>query len=189
VEQRCIPSDPQREVCNLIDDDCDDEVDENVVEPCINQWDAFEGSTGRCLDGMIVGCDEDRLCLNQNGICEGQMIDCAAKYEVDPCIAAMYDEECDGVDSDCDGLVDDKDYDSDSYIDANCTLAGGDDCDDNNPVINPGVDDDGDGYNVCIDCDDLDSTVNPGALDVCNDGIDQVQNESMIDSLREIVGK
>jgi hypothetical protein len=80
------------------------------------------------------------------------------------------------------------DIDGDGYIADNC---GGDDCDDNDPLVNPGaaelacdyvdndcdgdldpeeVDDDGDGYEECLgDCDDTDAAIYPGAPEVaCN---------------------
>ncbi len=49
------------------------------------------------------------------------------------------------------------------------------DCDDTDADINPGVDDDGDGFDVCVDCDDTDADINPGVdddddgEDVCTD--------------------
>ncbi len=95
-------------------------------------------------------------------------------------------EICNGVDDDCDGLVDEGfDTDNDGYT----TCQG--DCDDNNALRYPGafelcnaIDDncngtvdegydaDADGYRVCDgDCNDNNAAVRPGALEVCN-GID-----------------
>lgn len=51
-------------------------------------------------------------------------------------------EICNGIDDDCDGLIDDAD---------------------------PDMDLDGDGYGACVDdCDDMDPAVHPGASEVCN---------------------
>ena len=59
-------------------------------------------------------------------------------------------ETCDGVDNNCDGLVDDAD------LAVNC---------------NQPVDFDGDGFAEDVDCDDTDPDVNPNAPETC-DGID-----------------
>ena len=79
------------------------------------------------------------------------------------------------------------DQDADTYRRPEC---GGNDCDDEDPTVNPdspetcnGVDDDcnglvddaddgdGDGANICLDCNDLDPLIRPGAPERCN-GLD-----------------
>jgi len=96
-------------------------------------------------------------------------------------------EACDGIDTDCDGILppDEADDDGDGW-----TVCGGD-CDDGAFQVHPGanevcntedddcdgvipadeVDNDGDYYLACIDCDDDDPTVNPIAPEIC-DGLD-----------------
>jgi MYXO-CTERM domain-containing protein len=76
----------------------------------------------------------------------------------------------DEIDQDCDGIDQTGDEDDDTYIDADC---GGDDCDDNDPDINPGVDADADGSNACEDCDDDNADNFPDNPETCDDGIDQ----------------
>jgi predicted outer membrane repeat protein len=99
-------------------------------------------------------------------------------------------ETPDGVDEDCDGVVDNDtdafDDDGDGYNEWDG------DCDDGEALVNPGApeycngidddcdgvlpayeeDGDGDGYIECADCDDTDTSVYPGAPETCDDGVD-----------------
>jgi len=103
-------------------------------------------------------------------------------------------EICDGLDSDCDGVipVDEEDFDMDSV-----SICEGD-CDDMDGLNTPGrmeqcdgqdndcdgapevdeVDDDGDGQLACLDCDDADPLTFVGAQEAC-DGIDNDCNGSL----------
>jgi hypothetical protein len=75
--------------------------------------------------------------------------------------------------SDCDDAdvaVGSGDLDGDGY-DA-CNAEDPLDCDDEDAAVNPGVDADSDGYNMCMDCDETDAAINPGADEVWYDGID-----------------
>ena len=99
-------------------------------------------------------------------------------------------ETINGVDDDCNGLVDDGTVAYDDDGDGYSELDG--DCDDAWDYLNPGSpeycdgfdtdcdgtippdeqDLDGDGFMACDECDDGDATVHPGATEVCDDGVD-----------------
>ena len=111
--------------------------------------------------GLNPGVDDDG---DGSSICE----DCD---DDDPDLYPGNLEECgDGVDQDCSGADDSGDEDGDGFLNEVCT--GGNDCDDTDFSVNPGVDLDGDGFSACDDCDDLAPTAFPGNPEVCGDGID-----------------
>ena len=99
----------------------------------------------------------------------------------------------DGLDNDCNGFVDDKDVDSDGFLDSDC---GGSDCDDLDSAVHPGaaevcdgkdsdcdgvkrpgeLDEDGDGNPYCAgDCDDTDPMIH--GLDIDGDGTSACQGD------------
>ncbi len=113
------------EDCDGVDDDCDGWIDEDA--------DGIEGAL--CAeDGDGDGDDED---------------DCD---DTDAAIHPGAEELCNGVDDNCDGLIDE---DAAGHEGALC----------------PPEDGDGDGWDGDEDCDDTDAAVFPGAEELCN-GID-----------------
>ena len=102
---------------------------------------------------------------------DGYVDSCGDCDPADPAINPGATEICgDGIDQDCSGADDVADFDMDNYDALAC---GGDDCDDTDAAINPGVDGDLDGSDVCADCDDGDAHNFPGNAEVCGDGFDQ----------------
>ncbi|MDM8002861.1 MAG: putative metal-binding motif-containing protein [Bacteroidota bacterium] len=160
-----------------------------------------------------IGDDDDDTYTEAEGDCNDN----------DPAIHPGVTDMCDGVDNDCDGQTDEDaswrtyylDSDHDGYGDpavtasycsaesasADSYILSAGDCNDNDPGINPGIDEanenlcgdgidqdckdgdlpcsaiednDGDGYTeVNGDCDDTDDSVYPGAPEIPGDGIDQ----------------
>ena len=147
----CAPFDPSvhpgaQETCNGVDDDCDGEADEEV-------------SGGACLTQNELGaCEGAVVCVDGSMVCSGQ--------EALP-------EICDGVDNDCDGLVDESYPDSDLDGLPDCI---DDDADDDqvpngsdNCPTQPNMDQedlDLDGSGDACDP-DLDGDLVPNALDNC----------------------
>jgi hypothetical protein len=139
------------------------------------------------LAGCIPAAYPDEWDWDEDG--QGNEIDCEPN---DGLIFGGQDEACgDGIDNDCDGLVDlndpeCRDRDGDGAVDSS-------DCEPDDPEVYPGApevcdgkdsdcdgqllqdedtDDDGDGYYLCIDCEDSDPAVHPGRSEICGDGAD-----------------
>ena len=139
------------EVCNGLDDDCDGEVDEEGG----SDWYADMDEDGYGDGPATSYCTPPAGWVAVDGDCDD------ANPDANP--GAI--EECDGVDDNCDGQIDEGlasaryiDGDGDGFGDDataffSCTADAG-------TVELPG------------DCDDSDSAVNPSATEVC-DGVDQ----------------
>ncbi len=211
------------ELCNGVDDDCDDAVDEELAQT----WYADADADGYGdPDSSTEACDPGSGWVADSRDCD----------DGDPAVHPDAEELCNGIDDDCDDATDEDDAadagtwyaddDDDGYGDpstsaAACsqpsgTVANASDCDDADPAVHPaaeeqcnGIDDDcdgttdeddaidastwyadadADGYGdasaantACdqpsghstddSDCDDADPAVHPAADELCN-GVD-----------------
>lgn len=175
-------------------DDCDDS--DPAINPSIVEV-YYDGVDADCAGDSDFDADHD-----------GRDAAAFGGVDCDDTTAATYPgapEQCDHLDNDCDEVIDEDpidpltwyvDADNDGYGDPDswavacfegAGVAGnGDDCDDANPLVNPGMEEvwydgidqdcdrrdddrDGDGYGVAVDCDDLRPEAWPGAPELRND--------------------
>ncbi len=140
------------EVCDTIDNDCDDRVDEGVT-------DRFYGDTDG--DGFGDPTMTVYACAAPAGFVV-DATDCddtsAARFPANP-------EVCDHLDNDCDFEVDEavllpfyRDIDGDGYGDESDVAW---DCDAPSGYVEPGG-----------DCDDTEAATSPAETEICLDGID-----------------
>jgi hypothetical protein len=80
-----------------------------------------------------------------------------ADYEINPAAAEI---STDGIDNNCNNLIDAQDPGAVGYPVADCTDADGDDYAVEGGRCGP------------VDCDDGDASVNPGEIEICDDGFD-----------------
>ncbi len=127
------------EICDAIDQDCDGQVNDVPARKCFGgQFVTSATYTGTCPGSM---CQPNAPCLAGMQTCEasGNWSTCAGQVlpQNDP---AQGEAVCNGVDDDCDGTVDDGNFDVDM-----------------------------DGVRTCDnDCNDNDANIKPGALEVCD---------------------
>jgi|GEM_PF-1096847 len=154
-----------------------------------------ETAVYQVFEGAAMGGEDLDLANSTVSFCLSAGVDndgdgwtdsCGDCDDTDAAIYPASPELCDGVDHDCNGVVDDADADDDGYLSLAC---GGPDCDDDDPETLPGAtelcdgldndcdglpesggeDADADGWLVCDgDCDDGDAAVNPDELELCN---------------------
>ncbi len=139
------------EVCDLVDNDCDDAVDEDVTTTFYADVDGDGWGDG---DSTTQACEQPSGHVSQAGDCDDQ----------DARVSPDGSEICNESDDDCDGAVDEgvtttfyADADGDGYGDETSTVEA---CEE------------GPGYVSQIgDCDDGNAALNPDAAEFC-DGFD-----------------
>ena len=141
------------EICNGVDDDCDGVVDNGIT---YQDW-YMDGDGDGYGDGTPINdCQSPGAnYVLQNGDCDD------SDANVNPAAT----EICNGVDDDCDGVVDNGITYQDWYMDGD-----GDGYGDGTPIN----DCQSPGANYVLqngDCDDSDANVNPAATEICN-GVD-----------------
>ena len=129
------------EICDNLDNDCDGLID--ALD------DDFEGadSDGDGDPGIFCGgsdCNDNDPALQSLDVDGDGLSTCLADCnDFDPYVRPGHGEACDGVDTNCDGAVDqadlddfDPDWDGDGVLVNGCQV-GGDDCDDRDPHVFP----------------------------------------------------
>jgi hypothetical protein len=150
----CNDSDPTvwpgaPEYCDEQDNDCDGQVDEDAVDAVVWYWDGDADRYG-VAGTTLLACDPPGIFwASQAGDCD----------DSHPLVNPGAPEVCDGLDNNCDGMVDNDpvvgprwypDVDSDGFGDIDtwiiaCTSPGfewidvGGDCDDADPEVYPGA--------------------------------------------------
>lgn len=148
--------------CNSVNDDCDDSTIDNPDSDsdgfgvCDNDCDDNESTVNPGIFDMIDGSSLDANCDGLDGMdadLDGDASMASGGGDCDDTNAAVYadaSEVCDGLDNDCNTEVDDKDTDSDGFVDQACSAYSGGmaitDCDDTNDSVVPnGLEENGNG--------------------------------------------
>ena len=127
----CLPS--GAEICDGVDNDCDNSVDEQISELCPLQQGVCAGAQRSCSVGQLTSCNygsaELRYEPNKETLCGDTFDnDCDGKTDVDDqdcignVICSPQTEVCDNQDNDCDGIID-EDFNIISDKD-NCGVCG-----------------------------------------------------------------
>jgi cysteine-rich repeat protein len=138
TQDTCTPGSPSTEICDAVDNDCDAQTDEGF-----NVGNACSVGTGACqANGFFICSQGGTTC--------------------DATPGTPTAEVCDGIDNDCDGIVDnDADTDSDTLF--NCA----------------DPDDDGDGYSDTDEANAGSDPLNPASTPEICDGIDNDLNDGI----------
>ena len=158
----CDDSDPAvnpgaAEVCNALDDDCDGQIDDEDAGVDLStapSWHADADGDGAGNPDVVLAT----TCARP----EGGVDDATDCDDADPLARPGHPELCDGVDNDCNTLIDDGSAPVDWYPDADGDRFGAD-----QPAISSCERQAGRALQPG-DCDDADPDIHPGALEICN---------------------
>ncbi|MFM7199600.1 MAG: MopE-related protein [Myxococcota bacterium] len=156
----CDPQDPTThpnadELCDGVDNDCDGDVDEDAIDAETWYADNDEDEYG-AADDVVTACDAPDGYLDNGDDCDD------SRDNVYP----GAEEVCDGLDNNCDSVVDNNASDATTfYFDEDGDSFGTDQV----PYVGCSAPEDY--VTQAGDCDDLEPTVYPGATEIC-DGLD-----------------
>ena len=194
----CSAATPSVEVCNGLDDDCDELTDEGFEPgPCelTNAFGTCEGlltctgAGGEVCDGVVaVG----ETCNGEDDDCDGEvdedspdtdgdgLADCVDPDDDDDGIPdesdncelianpGQADTDSDGVGDACDGDLDGDGVPDEEDVCPTAADPGQEDLDGDGIGDVCDDDKDGDGFGKATDCNDLDAALSPGAVEACN---------------------
>ena len=164
----CRPDEPglqvsSPEICNGVDDDCDEEIDGPTAQGALIGFTDADGDGYGDPDSPIRACEGAAAFSLVAGDCD----------DSDPSVHPAAQEICDLRDDDCDGRVDDgveerwaADTDGDGYGDDSTS----------SPCLEEGW------LELCTDCDDSTDTTHPDQPDLCNQRDDDCDGERDEDS-------
>jgi len=153
------------EICDGIDNDCDGDVDDDDSD-----LDTSTGSTWYAdddSDGYGDASTTTQACEQPSG----HVSDATDCDDGDDTISPAGSEICDGVDNDCDSLVDDDDSDVDTSTGTTWYQDGDGDGWADSRVSTRACDAPSGwlGSSLAADCDDDDPSINPDATEVCDE--------------------
>jgi large repetitive protein len=162
-DEDCDDADPTinpgaEEICDGFDNNCDNQADEGVTETFYVDSDA----DGFGNEGITTEACDAPDGFSANGS------DCD---DSDPTVYPSAQEECDGVDDDCDGEVD-EDLPQSFFVDADNDGFGDDTQQQQACTLDIGL------STIGGDCDDTDASIHPTAMELCNELDDDCDGET-----------